>query len=99
MSFAVVPAMTTVEDHALVPTEQAFIQILQPRLNYPFIAKWFVPSKGIIRRVPIQRIDGRNKAKGFETRQEDTPRQTASSMQNSGPGVHRQKDPPLDVGL
>ena len=67
MSFAVVPVLQATDEHSLVPTEQANIQVLQPRLNYPFICKWFMPSKGILRRVPIQRIDGHHKAKGFQT--------------------------------
>ena len=44
-----VPISDAVYPNILRGREQAMIQTLQPPLNFPFIARWFCPKKGIIR--------------------------------------------------
>ena len=44
-----IPVSETVAPELLGGREQALIQTLQPPLNFPFIARWFCPRKGIIK--------------------------------------------------
>ena len=44
-----IPVSDTVASDVLRGREQALIQTLQPPLNFPFIARWFCPRRGIIK--------------------------------------------------
>ena len=44
-----IPVSETVAPELLRGREQALIQTLQPPLNFPFIARWFCPRKGIVK--------------------------------------------------
>ena len=47
--WCVIPVSDTVASDVLRGREQALIQTLQPPLNFPFIARWFCPRRGIIK--------------------------------------------------
>ncbi|OLP78836.1 hypothetical protein AK812_SmicGene40935 [Symbiodinium microadriaticum] len=48
-NWCIIPVTDVVSHDLLRGREQALIQTLQPPLNFPFIARWFCPSRGIIK--------------------------------------------------
>ena len=48
-NWCIVPVTDVVPHDLLRGREQALIQTLQPPLNFPFIARWFCPRRGIIK--------------------------------------------------
>ena len=48
-NWCIIPVTDTVPHDLLRGREQALIQTLQPPLNFPFIARWYCPRRGIIR--------------------------------------------------
>ena len=46
--YSCAPLCIGVAEQQLLPTEATHIQIIQPKLNYPFISKFFTPSKGTL---------------------------------------------------
>ena len=53
------PVSERVTPELLRGREQALIQTLQPPLNFPFIARWFCPRKGIARKTGISDFGGK----------------------------------------
>ena len=48
-NWCIIPVTEAVPHDLLRGREQALIQTLQPPLNFPFIARWFCPRRGIIK--------------------------------------------------
>ncbi|CAE7665130.1 unnamed protein product [Symbiodinium necroappetens] len=48
-NWCIIPVTDVVPHDLLRGREQALIQTLQPPLNFPFIARWFCPCRGIIK--------------------------------------------------
>ena len=48
-NWCIIPVTETVRHDLLRGREQALIQTLQPPLNFPFMARWYCPRRGIIR--------------------------------------------------